>query len=180
VKLRGFYSPQFLIPILNATIDDPSPVNYPDPAGETRASLATGLTDAQRDDILTFIDGAWERSMAAGARSNFVDGTMLIWALQRARQAMRSIARGSRKSDLDGHDHDRQDRGTRPGQSQAGLVGAGARIPDVCAGGWALPRIRGRWTMFGDPAYRQAADRIFGFLATRWAALRRRFYASYA
>ena len=87
VKLRGFYSPQFFIPILTATIDDPSPVNYPDPGGDERGrSLATGLTDAQRDDILAFIDKAWDEEHSGWSRSKFVDGTMLIWALQRARQ----------------------------------------------------------------------------------------------
>ena len=30
------------------------------------------------------------------------------------------------------------------------------------------------WTMSGDPAYRQAADRIFGFLRDKMAAARRR------
>ena len=36
VKLRGFYSPEFFVPILIATIEDPSPVNYPDPGGAER------------------------------------------------------------------------------------------------------------------------------------------------
>src|SRR5438046_9199790 len=34
------------------------------------------------------------------------------------------------------------------------------------------------WTMFGDPAYRQAADRIYGFLQNTMAAPGGGFYAS--
>src|SRR6201982_2790108 len=46
VKLRGFYSPHFFMPILTATIEDPSPVVYPEPGGEERGrTLRTGLTD---------------------------------------------------------------------------------------------------------------------------------------
>jgi uncharacterized protein YyaL (SSP411 family) len=76
-----------LIPILTATIDDPSPVTYPDPGGEERGrSLTTGLTDAQRSEILDFIDKAWDEQYGGWSKAKFVDGTMLIWALQRARQ----------------------------------------------------------------------------------------------
>ena len=38
VKLRGFYSPQYFNPILTATIEDPSPVVYPDPGGAERGA----------------------------------------------------------------------------------------------------------------------------------------------
>ena len=44
VKLRGFYSPKFLIPILQETIKDPSPVDYGTPGGpERERTLATAL-----------------------------------------------------------------------------------------------------------------------------------------
>ena len=57
VKLRGFYSPKFLIPILQETIKDPSPVDYGTPGGpERERTLATALGDAQRAEILAFID----------------------------------------------------------------------------------------------------------------------------
>ena len=49
VKLRGFYSPKFLIPILQETIRDPSPVDYGKFGGpERERTLATGLSDADR------------------------------------------------------------------------------------------------------------------------------------
>src|ERR1044072_1014895 len=42
VKLRGFYSPKFFIPILQETIRDPSPVDYGNPGGpERERTLAT-------------------------------------------------------------------------------------------------------------------------------------------
>src|SRR5258708_3843211 len=47
--------------------------------------LATGLTDAQRDEILGFIDKAWDDEHGGWSKSKFVDGPMLAWALQRAR-----------------------------------------------------------------------------------------------
>ena len=87
VKLRGFYSPQFFLPILTETVKDPSPVDYPDPGGtERERTLATGLSDTQREEILGFIDNAWDEEHGGWSKSKFVDGNLLIWALQRARQ----------------------------------------------------------------------------------------------
>ena len=72
--------------VLTATIEDPSPVEYPEPGGAERGRmLATGLTDAQRDEILSFIDKAWDDEHGGWSKSKFVDGPMLAWALQRAR-----------------------------------------------------------------------------------------------
>src|SRR5258707_13702513 len=52
VKLRGFYSPKFFIPVLIETIKDPSPVNYGQRGGpERERTLASGLSDAQRAEI---------------------------------------------------------------------------------------------------------------------------------
>ena len=62
VKLRGFYSPQFLIPVLEETIKDPSPVDYGKFGGaEQPRRLATGLSVAARKEILGFLDEAWDR-----------------------------------------------------------------------------------------------------------------------
>ena len=52
---------------------------------ERDRSLATGLTDTQRDEILGFIDNAWDDEHGGWSKLEFVDGTMLILALQRAR-----------------------------------------------------------------------------------------------
>ena len=56
VKLRGFYSPKFFIPVLKETVKDPSPVDYGKFGGpERERTLSTGLTDAQRGDIVAFM-----------------------------------------------------------------------------------------------------------------------------
>src|SRR6185436_153837 len=61
VKLRGFYSPKFFIPVLQETVKDPSPVDYGKLGGPERArQLATGLKDAEREAILAFMKKAWD------------------------------------------------------------------------------------------------------------------------
>jgi uncharacterized protein YyaL (SSP411 family) len=180
VKLRGFYSPQFFIPILTATIDDPSPVNYPDPGGDERGrSLATGLTDAQRNEILAFIDGAWDDEHGGWSKTKFVDGTMLIWALQRARQGD-AVNSARIKKVL-----------TLMATTMIDKTGALDQVnlkPDWSEPAHEFPMFAQEaglaaysraWTMFGDAAYRQAADRIFGFLRDKMAAPDGGFYASY-
>ena len=74
VKLRGFYSPKFFIPVLQETVKDPSPVDYGKPGGpERERTLATGLTDAQRAEILAFIEqglrpGQWRLEQEQAGR----------------------------------------------------------------------------------------------------------------
>ena len=74
VKLRGFYSPQFFIPVLRETIKDPSPVNYGEPGGpERERTLSTGLTDEQRSAILAFMQqglgpGQWRLEQEQAGR----------------------------------------------------------------------------------------------------------------
>src|SRR5260370_5259124 len=75
VKLRGFYSPQFFIPVLKETIKDPSPVDYGTFGGpERERTLANGLTDAERAEILAFIDKAYDQANGGWGRSQLVDG----------------------------------------------------------------------------------------------------------
>jgi uncharacterized protein YyaL (SSP411 family) len=180
VKLRGFYSPQFFIPILTATIDDPSPVVYPDPGGDERGrSLATGLTDAQRDEILAFIDKAWDDEHGGWSKSKFVDGPMLIWALQRARQGdavnaarIKKVLTTMSTAMIDKTGAMNQVN-LKPDWSEP------AREFPMFAQEAGLAAYSRAWTMFGDPAYRQAADRIFAFLRDMMAAQDGGFYASY-
>ena len=138
VKLRGFYSPQFFNPILTATIEDPSPGQIPrSRRRRARAHARDRLTDAQRDEILGFIDQAWDDQNGGWSKSKFVDRPMLVWALQRARQGdAKNEARIRKVLTLMAVDHDRQGhRRHEPGQPEAGLVGTGAGISDVRAGG---------------------------------------------
>jgi uncharacterized protein YyaL (SSP411 family) len=181
VKLRGFYSPQFFVPILTATIEDPSPVNYPDPGGEERGrTLATGLSDAQRDEILAFIDKAWDEENIGWSRSKFVDGSMLIWALQRARQGdavnaarIKKVLTLMAETMVDKATGAMNQVNLKPDWSEP------AREFPMFAQEAGLSAYARAWTMFGDPAYRQAADRIYGFLKNTMAAPGGGFYASH-
>ena len=87
VKLRGFYSPQFLHP--GAERDDRRiprrSTTASSAAPERERTLSTGLTDAQRDEILAFIDKAWTTSHGGWSKSKLVDGPTLGWFLDRAR-----------------------------------------------------------------------------------------------
>ena len=180
VKLRGFYSPEFFVPILIATIEDPSPVNYPDPGGaERERTLASGLTDAQRNEILGFIDQAWDGEHGGWSRSKFVDGAMLAWALQRARQGDKENATRIRKvltlmadTMVDKKFGAMNQVNLKPDWSEAA-----GEFP-MFAQEAGLSAYARAWTMFGDPVYRRAADRIYGFLKNTLAAPGGGFYAS--
>lgn len=180
VKLRGFYSPQFFMPILTATIEDPSPVNYPDPGGaERERTLATGLSNAQRDEILAFIDQAWDEENAGWSKSKFVDGPMLTWALQRARQSdAKNEVRIKRVLTLMAANMVDKTTGAMNQVNLKPDWSEPAREYPMFAQEAGLSAYARAWVMYGDPAYRQAADRIFGFLKNTLAAPGGGFYAS--
>ena len=180
VKLRGFYSPQFFMPILAETVKDPSPVDYPDPGGtERERTLATGLSDTQREEILGFIDNAWDEEHGGWSKSKFVDGNMLIWALQRARQGdtvntarIKRVLSLMAATMIDKSTGAMNQVNLKPDWSEP------AREFPMFAQEAGLAAYARAWTMFGDPAYRQAADRIYGFLRDTLAAPGGGFYAS--
>jgi uncharacterized protein YyaL (SSP411 family) len=178
-KLRGFYSPQYFIPVLTATIEDPSPVEYPEPGGPERGRmLATGLSDAQRDEILGFIDKAWDEEHGGWSRSKFFDGALLTWALQRARQGDAETAARIKKVLTLMADTMIDKSGAisqvnlKPDWSEP------AREFPMFSQEAALTGYARASVMFGDPVYRQAADRIYGFLKNTMAAPGGGFYAS--
>jgi len=180
VKLRGFYSPQFFMPILAETVKDPSPVDYPDPGGtERERTLATGLSDTQREEILGFIDNAWDEEHGGWSKSKFVDGNMLVWALQRARQGdtvntarIKRVLSLMAATMIDKSTGAMNQVNLKPDWSEP------AREFPMFAQEAGLAAYARAWTMFGDPAYRQAADRIYGFLRDTLAAPGGGFYAS--
>ena len=180
VKLRGFYSPQFFLPILTETVKDPSPVDYPDPGGtERERTLATGLSDTQREEILGFIDNAWDEEHGGWSKSKFVDGNMLIWALQRARQGdtvntarIKRVLSLMAATMIDKSTGAMNQVNLKPDWSEP------AREFPMFAQEAGLAAYARAWTMFGDPAYRQAADRIYGFVRDTLAAPGGGFYAS--
>src|SRR6185436_5188369 len=180
VKLRGFYSPQFFLPILTETVKDPSPVDYPDPGGtERERTLATGLSDTQREEILGFIDNAWDEEHGGWSKSKFVDGNLLIWALQRARQGdtvntarIKRVLSLMAATMIDKSTGAMNQVNLKPDWSEP------AREFPMFAQEAGLAAYARAWTMFGDPAYRQAADRIYGLLRDTLAAPGGGFYAS--
>jgi uncharacterized protein YyaL (SSP411 family) len=179
VKLRGFYSPKFLIPILNETIKDPSPVDYGKLGGpERERTLSTGLSDAQRSEILGFLDKAYDRTNGGWSKSKLIDGPTLTWFLERAKAG----------------DREAEERIRRTLTSQMALI-------DEKSGGISQVSLKPDWSkpslefamfaqeaalaayvrasvQFGDAAYRVAADRIYGFLKNTLAAPDGGFYAS--
>jgi len=179
-KLRGFYSPQYFLPVLTATIEDPSPVEYPEPGGAERGrTLATGLTDAQRDEILGFIDKAWDDEHGGWSKSKFVDGPMLAWALQRASGGdTENEARIKKVLTLMATTMIDKDVGAMNQVNLKPDWSEPAREFPMFAQEAALTAYARAYVMFGDPTYRQAADRIFGFLKNTMAAPGGGFYAS--
>lgn len=180
VKLRGFYSPQFFIPILTATVEDPTPVAYAEPGGPERGrTLATGLTDAQRGDILGFIDSAWDPEHGGWSRTKFVDSPTLGLALQRSRQGDKENEARIRKvltlmadTMIDKETGAVSQVNLEPDWSEP------AREFPMFVQEAALSAYSRASVMFGDPSYRQAADRVFGFLRNTMAAPGGGFFAS--
>ncbi len=178
-KLRGFYSPQYFIPVLTATIEDPSPVEYPEPGGPERGRmLATGLTDAQRDEILGFIDKAWDQEHGGWSKSKFFDGPLLTWALQRARQGDQQTAARIKNALTLMADTMIDSSGAISQVNLKSDWSEPAREFPMFAQEAALTAYARAAVMFGDPSYRQAADRIYGFLKNTMAAPGGGFYAS--
>lgn len=179
VKLRGFYSPKFFLPILLDTIKDPSPVDYGTVGGpERERTLATGLTDAQRGEILAFIDKAYDRDNGGWGKNKLVDGPTLGWFLDRAKGGGKEAEARVRRS-LTGM--------TAMIDSELGGVSQVSLKPDWSAPAREFPMFAQQAALgayaraavlFGDPAYRAAADRIFGFLKDTLAAPEGGFYAS--
>jgi uncharacterized protein YyaL (SSP411 family) len=179
VKLRGFYSPKFFIPILKETIRDPSPVDYGKLGGpERERSLATGLSDAERSEILAFIDKAYDRANGGWSKSKLVDGPTLSWFLDRAK-AGEAEAQSRLKRSLAAQVAliDPQ----LGGISQVSLKpdwSAPSREYPMFAQQAALSAYARAAVLFDDPSYRAAADRLFGFLKDTLAAPDGGFYAS--
>lgn len=179
VKLRGFYSSKFFIPILQETIRDPSPVDYGTPGGPERdRTLATGLSDGQRAEILAFIDKAYDQANGGWGKSKLVDGPTLGWFLDRTKAGDKDAEAKLRRSLTAQIALIDRDLG---GISQVSLK------PDWSQPSREFPRFAQQAALsayaraavlLGDPDYRAAADRIFGFLSGTLAAPGGGFYAS--
>ena len=179
VKLRGFYSPKFFIPILQETIRDPSPVDYGKFGGpERERTLATGLSDSERAEILAFIDKAYDRANGGWSKSKLVDGPTLGWFLDRAKAGDKEAEARIRRSLtaqlalIDKESGGISQVSLKPDWSQPSL-----EFP-MFAQQAALSAYARAAVLFDDPTYRAAADRIFGFLKNTLAGPGGGFYAS--
>jgi uncharacterized protein YyaL (SSP411 family) len=179
VKLRGFYSAKFFIPVLRETVKDPSPVNYGDPGGaERERTLATGLSDAQRSEILAFIAKAYDATNGGWGKSKLVDGPTLGWFLDRAKAGDADAAERIRRTLTAMTAMIDKDTG---GVSQVTLAPDWSKPSmefPMFAQQAALSAYARASVLFKEPAYRAAADRIYGFLKTKLAGPGGGFYAS--
>jgi uncharacterized protein YyaL (SSP411 family) len=179
VKLRGFYSPKFFIPILQETIRDPSPVDYGQVGGPERGrTRATGLSDSQRAEILGFIDKAYDPPHGGWSKSKLVDGPTLNWFLDRAKAGDKEAEAKIRRSLTAQIALIDRDVG---GISQVSLKpdwSQPSREFPMFAQQAALSAYARAAVLFDDPAYRAAADRIYAFLKDTLAGPGGGFYAS--
>ena len=179
VKLRGFYSPKFLIPVLAETIKDPSPVDYGKLGGpERERTLATGLSEAQRSEILGFLDKAWDPANGGWSKSKLVDGPTLGWFLERAKAGDKEAEARIRRTLTAMIALVDKDTG---GISQVSLKPDWSRPSmefAMFAQQAALTAYARAAVQFDEPSYRAAADRLFGFLKNTLAGPGGGFYAS--
>jgi len=179
VKLRGFYSPKFFIPVLKETVRDPSPVVYGEPGGpERERALVTGLTDEQRYAILAFIDKSYDQANGGWGKSKLVDGPTLGWFLGRAKAGDAEAAERIQRTLTAMTALIDRDTG---GISQVTLAPDWSRPSlefPMFAQQAALATYSRASVLFGEPAYRAAADRIYGFLKSKLAGPGGGFYAS--
>lgn len=179
VKLRGFYSPQFLIPVLQETIKDPSPVDYGKLGGEEQPRhLTTGLSDQARTEVLGFLDKAYDRDHGGWSKSKLVDGPTLDWFLEKAKQgdatATERIKRtlAAQLALIDKESGGISQVSLKPDWSKPSL-----EFP-MFAQQAALAAYARASVQFGDKSFRAAADRIAGFLMETLSAPDGGFYAS--
>ncbi len=179
VKLRGYYSPQFFLPILEETVKDPTPVDYGEPGGpERERTLAIALPAERRAELAAFLDKVYDRENDGWGKSKLVDGPTLTYALERARMGDREMEKRIRRTLA---------RMVALIDAGTGAIGQITKKPDwseparefpMFAQQAGLAAFSQAWAMWGDGAHLQAADRIYAFLKDRLAAPEGGFYAS--
>ena len=178
VKLRGFYSPRFFLPVLKETVKDPSPVDYGKSAPERERTLATGLAEEQRNAILAFMGKAWDPANGGWGKSKLVDGPTLGWFLDRAKAGDAEASQRIKRTLTAMIALIDKDSG---GISQVTLQPDWSRPSlefPMFAQQAALSAYARAWVLFGDTAYRGAADDIYRFLKDKLAAPGGGFHAS--
>ena len=178
VKLRGFYSPRFFLPVLKETVKDPSPVDYGKSAPERERTLATGLAEEQRNAILAFMGKAWDPANGGWGKSKLVDGPTLGWFLDRAKAGDAEAGQRIKRTLTAMIALIDKDSG---GISQVTLQPDWSRPSlefPMFAQQAALSAYARAWVLFGDTAYRGAADDIYRFLKDKLATPGGGFHAS--
>jgi uncharacterized protein len=179
VKLRGYYSPKFFIPVLKATIEDPTPVDYGTPGGPERAaSKAVRIPDAARAKLIAFMDKAYDKQNGGWGKSKLTDLHTLTYALERARAGDRTYDARTRLT---------MTQYIKMIDKQSGGIAQITKEPDwseplaefpMFAQEAGLRAFSQAYALWGDPAYKAAADRIYGFLVNTMRAPNGAFYTS--
>ena len=179
VKLRGFYSPQFFLPVLRETVKDPSPVDYGTVGGpERERTLARSLSEAQRAEIRAFIDKSYDAENGGWGKSKLVDGPTLTWALDRAKAGDRAIEPQIRRT---------MEQMLRMVHAETGAVSQISLKPDwsapaaefpMFAQEAALKAFSQAYALWGDARLREAGAKVARHLVTTMAAPDGGFYAS--
>lgn len=179
VKLRGFYSAKFFLPILQETVKDPSPVDYGTTGGpERERTLATGLDQTQRQEILDFIDKAYDRENGGWGKSKLVDGPTLTWALDRARGGDAEAVRRARDTIDQLQKMVDRETGAVSQVSLAADWSKPAREFPMFATEAALKAFSYAYALWGDAGHRRSADRIVAYLRDRMRDANGGFYTS--
>ncbi|MSO76084.1 MAG: thioredoxin domain-containing protein [Alphaproteobacteria bacterium] len=180
VKLRGFYSPEFFLPILEETVQDPTPVDYGAPGGPERGpSRVKHLSEAERAEILAFMDKVWDEENAGWGKSKFVDQPTFIHALERAKAGDRAMAVKARRTItqlrrlIDPETGAMSQISTKPDWSEP------KREFPMFAQEAALKTFSQAYALWGDPADREAAERVYRFLSQRMIGPGGGFYSSF-
>lgn len=180
VKLRGFYSPQFFMPILQEIVKDPSPIDYGTRGGPERPARAVrALSDEDRARILKFMDEVRDDAHGGWGERKFTDAPTFLFALERAKT--------SGDPALDAHARRTVDAFAGLIDDETGAVSQislnkdwsnGLREFPMFAQEAGLTVFSQAYALWGEPAHREAADKVYRYLTGMMQDPSGAFYAS--
>ncbi len=179
VKLRGYYSPKFFIPVLTETIADPTPVNYGRQGGPERESTkAVRIPEPARSKLLAFLEQAYDRENGGWSKSKLVDLHTLTYMLERSKVGDKALSARVRFT---------MTQYVKMIDSQSGGMSQITKASDwseplkefpMFAQEAGLRAFAQAYALWGDPRYKKAADRIYGFLVNTMRGSNGAFYTS--
>jgi uncharacterized protein YyaL (SSP411 family) len=180
VKLRGFYSVRFFLPILKGTVADPTPIKYDVPSGDERpVSRQVRLHDAARTEILAFIDKNYDRDNDGwGGRAKLADTPTWTYALDRAKAGDAEFASRIRATLLKARSMLDAEHGAMAQVTGAADWSKIHREFPMFAQEAGLRAFSLAYSLWGDDQYRAAARRIVDYLRDTLRAPEGGFYAS--